>query len=143
MSSEGGDLKWWPLLDKVRESCALNKERCCWRLQVAPAYPSSRGFAGPRRAPQAPQLCSPKGKHFFQCRSVDHPTFREWLALPWSPVPLSGSPGLLELARKAAFHFKGDFLSHHGLPCPAPPAPGGTCPRSTCPGQPAVPLPPS
>lgn len=54
MASEGGDLKWWPLLDKVRESCALNGERRCWRLQVAPACPSSsRDHAGPRRAVSA------------------------------------------------------------------------------------------
>lgn len=53
MSLEGGDLKWWHSLDKVRESRALNREWCYWRPQVArvfPACPSTQGHAGPGRA---------------------------------------------------------------------------------------------
>lgn len=113
----------------------------CLSQHPGPRWPwascllSTRGYAGPGRAPQAPQLCLPKGKHFLRCRSVDHPTFREWLALPWSPVPLSGSPGLLELARKAGFRFKGDFLSPHGLPCQAPPPSPPVAPAHAAPAQ--------
>lgn len=112
----------------LTESGAIGDHRWLGSFQPVPA---SRATLAPGElSPQAPQLCSPKGKHFFQCRSVDHPTFREWLALAWTP--LSGSPGLLELARKAGFRFKGDFLSPHGLPCraPSPPPPGWHLPRA-------------
>ena len=80
---------------------------------------STKGHTGLGQAPQAPQLCSPKGRHFFQCRSVNYPTCWGWPALPWPPAPLSGSPGPLELTRKAGFPLKGDFCSHCKLSCPA------------------------
>lgn len=116
------------LLDKLRERpvplqgvVVLEIAGGLGSLQPAPGVcgSSSALSPAPGQAPQAPQLCSLKGRHFFQCRSVSYPTCWGWPALPWSPASLSGSPGPLELTRKAGFPLKGDFCSHCKLSCPA------------------------